>query len=183
MSVTRAIDFHRLDYGQFVEDVEKLASSVEAGEWSPNFLVGIGRGGLVPGTYLSHRLDLPLLSIDHSSKVDKFSHSLLVHLADCIEQGESYLFVDDINDSGKTIAWFKQVLGRGKPLSDRVRFAFWINNVRSSQTVDYAARSIDRAQDKRWFVFPWGALASRAAQERDAREDPARLGSALDPIN
>lgn len=180
MPGSREIDFHRLSYDQFVEDIEALATAVEADNWKPDFLVGIGRGGLVPGTYLSHRLDLPLLSIDHSSKVDMFSHSLLLHLADCIRQGERYLFVDDINDSGKTLGWFKHVLDLTEPASDRVRFAVWINNSASTQSVDYAARQIDRTRDKRWFVFPWGSLASRSVQERDAREVPSRLGLSQD---
>ncbi|MES2020132.1 phosphoribosyltransferase [uncultured Bradyrhizobium sp.] len=171
------IDFHRLGYNEFTNDVQIIAELIEKDSWRPDFIVGIGRGGLVPGTYLSHRLDLPLLSVDHSSKVHMFSDSLLAHLARCIVDGERFLFVDDINDSGGTIGRFKNALGQGGQSSLSVRFAVLISNTVSSQSVDYAARNINRDHDKRWFIFPWGELASRAAQERDAMEQPERLAS------
>lgn len=170
------IQFSEMSYEQFLADVETIARLVEDDSWKPDFIVGIGRGGLVPGTFLSHRLGIPLLSIDHSSKVHVFSDALLTHLAGCLKSGERYLFVDDINDSGKTLARFKAILDPSSSLHDGLRFSVLISNVGSCETVDYAARTIDRSADKRWFIFPWGSVASRAAQEHDAREDPERLG-------
>lgn len=172
----KEIEFRKMSYDEFVGHVETIASAVEDAQWMPDFIVGIGRGGLVPGTYLSHRLDLPLLSIDHSSKVDAFSDSLLLHLASCSKLGERYLFVDDINDSGKTLARFRKFLADHGAVAENIKFAVMINNVCSIETVEYLSENIDRSADKRWFIFPWGALATRAAQEKDAREDPSRLG-------
>jgi hypoxanthine phosphoribosyltransferase len=176
MNDESAIHYSPMSYDQFLDDVETIASSLEQDNWTPDFIVGIGRGGLVPGTYLSHRLDIPLLSVDHSSKVHVFSDSLLVHLAAFIKMGERYLFVDDINDSGKTIGRFRSLLSENSGATDNFRFAVLISNLSSRETVDYAARTIDRRTDKSWFIFPWGAVASKATQEREAREDPDRLG-------
>ena len=172
----QAIQYEAMSYDDFLGHVENIAGQVEAGDWRPDFIVGIGRGGLVPGTYLSHRLDIPLLSIDHSSKVHAFSDALLVHLAACSKLGERYLFVDDINDSGKTLARFRALLADNGAALDHIRWAVLVSNVASRAGVDYAARAIDRRVDKFWFIFPWGALASSAAREKDAREDPSRLG-------
>lgn len=127
---------------------------------------------------MSHRLEIPLLSIDHSSKVHAFSDALLAHLSLCLKQGERYLFVDDINDSGKTLARFKAILCGNAGVHANLRFCVLINNLNSLETVDYSARTIDRRKDRSWFIFPWGALASAAAREMDAREDPDRLGLA-----
>lgn len=176
MSDENEIKFSAMSYDQFLEHVEAIAVDLEKDSWKPDFIVGIGRGGLVPGTYLSHRLDIPLLSVDHSSKVHVFSDSLLVHLAAFIKMGERYLFVDDINDSGKTIARFRSLLTENSGTSSNFRFAVLINNMSSREEVEYAARRIDRRTDKSWFIFPWGAVASKATQEREAREDPDRLG-------
>jgi len=170
------IEFRKMSYNEFVDHVEVIASAVEAGNWTPDYIVGVGRGGLVPGTYLSHRLDIPLLSIDHSSKVHAFSDALLVHLAACSKLGERYLFVDDINDIGKTIARFRHMLAEQGAVADNIKFSVLINNVCSIEKVEYVSENIDRSIHKFWFVFPWGALASRSAQEKDAREDPSRLG-------
>lgn len=176
MTTEGEIQFSPMSYDQFLENVEVIAKSVENDAWKPNFIVGIGRGGLVPGTYLSHRLGIPLLSIDHSSKVHMFSDALLAHLSECIERGERYLFVDDINDSGKTLTRFRKILAGERRSTGAFRFAVLISNLSSSYAVDYAAQTIDRRTDKRWFIFPWGAVATKAAQERDAKEDPDRLG-------
>lgn len=170
------IQFREMPYAEFLGHVETIATQVEADAWQPHFLVGIGRGGLVPGTYLSHRLSIPLLSIDHSSKVHVFSDALLVHLAACARAGERYLFVDDINDSGKTLVQFRELLRESGADLANIRIAVLIHNAASQAEVDYAAEQIDRRVDKFWFTFPWGAVAPQAAREADAREDPARLG-------
>ncbi|WP_349633056.1 phosphoribosyltransferase family protein [Sphingobium sp. Ndbn-10] len=177
MTDSNAIQFKRISYERFLEDIEAIAEQLEASNWRPDFIVGIGRGGLVPGTYLSHRTGLPLLSVDHSSKVHEFAEALLVHIASCSNRGERYLFVDDINDSGKTLAYLRSVLvDQGS--ADNVRFAVLIDNASSQERVDFAAQTIDRSTEKDWFIFPWGAVATREAWLEDAQQDPDRLGLA-----
>ena len=48
-------DLVPIAYEQFVADVQAVAAAIEASGWKPDHIVGIGRGGLVPGAYLSHR--------------------------------------------------------------------------------------------------------------------------------
>lgn len=164
-----------VDYDDFLAGIEELAVKIEAGGWLPDFIVGIGRGGLAPGCFLSHRMGIPLLSVDHSSKVYDFAEKLLVHLAGCTGAGERYLFVDDINDSGKTIAHFRQTLRDNGGNPANARFAVLIDNKSSCERVDYAAQAIDRTVDKDWFVFPWESVAPLATLAEEALEDPDRL--------
>lgn len=175
MTQMPSIQFNHIDYHDFLADVESLAVRIETADWRPQFIVGIGRGGLVPGCFLSHRTGIPLLSIDHSSKVYDFAEALLVHLADCTRAGERYLFVDDINDSGKTIGHLRKTLRDNGGDAANARFAVLIDNKSSSETVDYASRAIDRKFDKDWFVFPWESVAPRETLNEEAREDPDRL--------
>ena len=135
----------------------------------------MGRGGLVPGTFLSHRTGITLLSVDHSSKVHEFAEALLIHLAGCTRKGERYLFVDDINDTGKTIAYLRGII-RDEGLAENVRFAVLVNNLSSCETVEYASWTIDRRVDKDWFVFPWESVAPQEALREEALEHPDRLG-------
>jgi hypoxanthine phosphoribosyltransferase len=173
--MTSQIKFSPLTYDDFLAHIERLAVQIENSDWTPQFIVGIGRGGLVPGCFLSHRTGIPLLSVDHSSKVYDFAEALMVHLAGLTGAGERYLFVDDINDSGKTIAHLRQTLRDNGGDAANFRFAVLIDNKSSCETVDYASQAIDRTVDKDWFVFPWESVAPSETLAEEAQEDPDRL--------
>ena len=84
------------------------------------------------------------------------------------------MFVDDINDSGRTIGLLRGKLAEAGAPAAHIRFATLIDNVVSAQRVDYRARTIDRTVTKDWYVFPWEAVAPRAAIEEDAAAVPER---------
>jgi hypoxanthine phosphoribosyltransferase len=175
MDSAGAIRFTTIAYERFLADIETLAAALGADAWQPDYIVGIGRGGLVPGCFLSHRTGIPLLSVDHSSKVHDFAEALLTRLAAHSARGERYLFVDDINDTGKTIAHMQDAIRERDGDPANVRFAVLIDNAVSVARVDYSARRIDRTVDKDWFVFPWESVAPAAVLDEEAREDPDRL--------
>lgn len=159
---------------EFVDAVGVLASQIGADDWIPSYLIGIGRGGLVPAVFLSHATGLPMLSVDYSSQVEEFAGDALARLAVRTRNGDRLLFVDDINDTGGTISRLRTILADHDAASDGVRFATLIDNSRSSQRVDYRARVIDRAVTKDWFVFPWEAVAPQATLVEDAAAVPER---------
>ena len=77
---------------------------------------------------------------------------------------KNILVVDDINDTGKTIAWLKQDWKSTCYPYDHaweevwhknVKFATLVNNVVSEETVDYRMWDINKKTDPCWFVFPW----------------------------
>ena len=159
----------------FLADVEEVARRLEADDWRPGFLVGIGRGGLVPAAYLSHRTGIPMLSVDHSSGEPGFADELLAKLAAKLRAGLNILIVDDINDSGTTIAALRAAIAAHGGIADRLRVAVLINNSTSRATADYWSRTIDRTVDKRWFVFPWEALGTPETLAADAAAVPERI--------
>jgi hypoxanthine phosphoribosyltransferase len=165
-----------IGHDRFLADVEAVAQRIEADAWRPDFLVGIGRGGLVPAAYLSHRTGIPMLSVDHSSGESGFADELLAKLAAKMRGGFNLLIVDDINDSGTTIAFLRDAIAAHGGIADRLRVAVLINNIRSRARADYWSEAIDRAADKRWFVFPWEAVAPRETLVEEANEIPERLG-------
>lgn len=166
-----------VSHADFAADVIALAKQLAADRsWRPDFVIGIGRGGLVPGTYLSHATGLPMLSIDHSSQVPAFAAALVVQLAARTRTGERLLFVDDINDSGRTIEHLRAALAEAGHVEERVRFAVLIDNISSQSRVHYRARTIDRRVTKDWFVFPWEAMAPTNTIIDDAAAVPERLG-------
>jgi hypoxanthine phosphoribosyltransferase len=173
MSLDTRPQLHPFSYEEFLTDVRLLAAAIAEDRWKPDYVVGVGRGGLVPAVYLSHHLNLPMLSIDHSAGVSAFGSDLLNDIAGRGTAGETFLFVDDINDSGATIAHFRSILGQAATAN--TRFAVLISNRTSRAEVDYQAREIDRSVDKRWFVFPWEAVGKVETIVDEARSLPERL--------
>lgn len=167
--------FHPITYAQFLDEVEAVARQIEADDWRPDFLVGIGRGGLVPAAFLSHRTGIALLSVDHSSGESDFADYLLDKLAARIRAGRRILIVDDINDSGGTIAALRAAIDDKSGDRAGLRIAVLIHNIRSRAVAEYHGTEIDRAADKRWFVFPWEALAPQATLRTEALAVPERI--------
>lgn len=168
--------FAPISHDDFIADVMALAAQLAAkADWVPSFIIGIGRGGLAPAVYLSHATGLPMLSVDYSSQVSDFADAPLARLAARTRAGERLLFLDDINDSGATIGKMRAILTAEGAVPDGVRFATLLDNIRSSQRVDYAARNIDRSITKDWFIFPWESVAPATALEEDAAAVPERI--------
>jgi len=147
----------------------KLAIQVLKSDWRPDYIVGIGRGGLVPAVIISHILEVPMYSLKVSLR-DGFDEDC-DHNCWMAEDALGYdkepvniLIVDDINDSGATIAWIKKDWPIScLPTKERwntcwgtnVRFAVISNNLASTETVTYSAMEINKAEDDIWIVFPW----------------------------
>ena len=163
-----------LPYERFLEEVETLALAIEADSWTPDVLVGIGRGGLVPAAYLSHRTGIQMLSVDHSSGEVGFADELLDKLAAKIRAGLNILIVDDINDSGGTIQYLRNAIDQVAD-PEGLRVAVLIHNIRSRAKAEYHGSEIDRDLDKRWYVFPWEAVAPRETLKVEALAVPERL--------
>lgn len=168
--------FTHIPHEDFIADVRALAAALAADDdWQPTFLIGIGRGGLVPAVFLSHATGIPTLSCDLSSEVKEFADDVLVRLAERTRQGERLLFVDDINDSGRTIHSLRARLATAGAPAGSVRVAVLLDNLVSAETVDYRARTLDRTVTKDWFIFPWEAVAPRRSLEDDAAAVPERI--------
>jgi uncharacterized protein len=168
-----AIKFTPFTHDEMVAGVEAIAEA--AADWAPSLLVGVGRGGLTPAVFLSHRMGLSMVSIDHSTRIAQFGEELVAVLARRTRDGDRLLFVEDINDSGKTIGEIRAALAAEGALPGQIRFSVLIDNIGSQQRVDYRFRSIDRSVDKDWFVFPWEAMAPQEVLTEDALEVPERL--------
>lgn len=176
MSQTAEPELHYLEYYEdFLAKVRILSRKVRESGWMPDFVIGVGRGGLVPAVYISHQLELPMLSIDHSSKVPGFADELLAKVAGMTAEGKRMLFVDDINDSGGTIDYIRGQLAESECDSTNLRFAVVINNQSSKVEVDLWADMIDRTKDKRWFVFPWESVGTKDSIVEEALSVPERL--------
>lgn len=113
-------------------------------KFNPDIIIGLARGGLVPGVYLSHLLGIPFraLNKDELLQNSKFEYP-------------NALIIDDINDTGRTLADFNS---KYSDLFDMVRYAVIVNNESSSFDVDYYGCAYNKLDEPDWWVFPWEKL-------------------------
>lgn len=160
----------------FLAAIAALADVLRSDPWTVDLLVGVGRGGLTPAVFLSHATGLPMVSIDFSTPIPEFNTSLIAALAARTRASEHLLFMEDINDSGRTIAAIREQLAAADAVAAHSRFAVLLDNATSSERIDYSFRRIDRTVTKDWFVFPWEAVAPTSTIRADAVQIPERIG-------
>jgi hypoxanthine phosphoribosyltransferase len=158
-------------------DLERIIISLAESGFAPDYILGIARGGLVPAVYLSHRLDVPMLSVRISLRDHSHTDDLEV-VANKLRKGKKILMIDDICDSGDTLrliqdllldsvdvgeptpAWAEQMFDYTPPAPSyaitHLKSAVLIQNLgQDIFTPDYIGRNINKAEEDRWVVFPW----------------------------
>ena len=155
------------------------------GDWKPDYVVGITRGGLIPAVMISQYLDVPMHTLSISFRDGEGGPESNLWMAEDAygyiqasafprPEGEAtsdpslrknILIVDDINDTGATLNWIKQDWASGclpneieawnSVWNDTVRFAVIVDNDASPFQVNYFGTSINKAEDPQWIVFPW----------------------------
>ena len=53
---------------QQVSDTNKICDQIEKDEFTPDVIVGISRGGLIPGVMISHKLNIPFKPVHASTR-------------------------------------------------------------------------------------------------------------------
>lgn len=156
IDATSIIDY---DYNDFRDGITAIAEAVVASGWTPDYIVGIVRGGSIPAVYLSHRLKLPIVTVAWSTR-DKsiFGNESNCWIPEDIVDGKRILLVDDIVDGGDTIKelledWQKSV--RAPLNKDNIKIAAMWYNTAQDVVVDFYHKTIDRNEDKRWVSFCW----------------------------
>ena len=131
-------------WDQVHQCTEFLAKVIEHQKYDA--IIGVQRGGLIPAVLLSHKLNMPMHTIQFSLRDLKQVGNI-----DLPKKGR-YLVVDDINDTGET---FSQLQDKFNQDGLTVKYAVLHNNVPSKFTVDHYALEIDKSKDPAWIVYPW----------------------------
>lgn len=168
MPVTKTI----LTHSDVRTNVDKIVRQIHRDYWYPDYIVGIVRGGMYPAVMLSHYFDIPLhalkVTLRDGNEDDCDTNCWMAEDAyghpDPEFDRKNILIVDDINDSGATIAWIKQnwqssCLPNSEEWNtvwhENVRFATIVNNVSSNESVDYWGLEINKAENNQWIEFPY----------------------------
>ncbi|WP_046528072.1 phosphoribosyltransferase [Cellulomonas sp. FA1] len=145
-----------LGWERFGDAVRELAQAVADSGFVPDVVVSVARGGLPPGGALAYALGtkaVGTMNVEFYTGVDTTlpEPAVLPPLLDTeAVQGLRALVVDDVADSGETLALVKRLLSED---CSEVRTAVLYHKPRSVVVPDYAWRQTDR-----WITFPWSAL-------------------------
>jgi hypoxanthine phosphoribosyltransferase len=144
--------------------VQELVRQMWLDQWTPDYVVGITRGGLTPANLVSQYLDCQMetLKVRLRDGHGEECESNLWMPEDALV-GKKILIVDDINDSGATLNWIKQdwessaVAEWTSIWNNNVRIAVLYDNEYSQSQLSpsYAAETINKFENPQWIVFPW----------------------------
>ena len=145
----------RLTWDAFGEAARDLARSILADGFSPEVVVAIARGGLIPGGAVAYALgakNCGALNVEFYTGIGTVLDDpelLPPHLDLEYLEGRRVLLVDDVAHSGRTLKLAVELLrGRGAD----VRSVTIYTKPGSIEQPDYSWRETDL-----WIDFPWSA--------------------------
>ena len=107
-----------------LEDTQTVCKLIEEDNFIPDVIVGISRGGLIPGVMISHKLDIPFKPVHASTRDFPHWENYLPKPKD-----SKVLIVDDICDSGETFEKLSEYIKENINHECDVRFvSLWWNN-------------------------------------------------------
>ena len=144
-----------LSWELFGQAQEELAQQIADSDFSPEVLVAVARGGMLPGGALTYSLGVKLtdaINVEFYTDVAETLPDpvLLEPLLDIESISDRRLLVvDDVADSGRTLHLVLDLL---KTHGAEVRSAVLYGKSRSEIAPDYVWKHTDD-----WIVFPWSA--------------------------
>ena len=132
----------KMTYNEVVDYCNDISDRLIA--YNPTLIVGIARGGLIPAVHLSHALNLPMQTLLWQTR-DGSTQERNPAVDKAIAEGEVVVFVDDINDSGRTFTEIKEHYNAGIT-------ACIIEKMHSEFQCDVTG---GRTDSERWIEFPW----------------------------
>ncbi len=145
-----------LDWETFGSAAREVAQAVVDSGFVPDVVVSVARGGLPPGGAIAYALGtkaVGTMNVEFYTGVGSTLPEplLLPPLLDTeAVRGLRALVVDDVADSGETLALVQRLLAQD---CSEVRTAVLYAKTRSVVDPDYVWRRTDR-----WITFPWSAL-------------------------
>ena len=105
-------------------------------------VVGVSRGGLIPGVMLSHWLKAGFEPLEWQTRDGEFKDTIKANSFNKNLKGT--IFVDDICDSALTIKQIKEIIPKSR----------WaVLHQKADIKLDFVAERL--YNDNRWIVYPW----------------------------
>lgn len=154
-----------IGYPEYKNLVADICREISISDWTPDYVVGITRGGLTAAVMISHYFNKPCHTLQVSLKDWNLTETN-AWMAEDAYNGVKILIVDDINDSGATINWILEDWQGSAFPKDEIWNTLWNNNVRFASIVDntasncnvkidYAGYEINKVENDVWVEFPY----------------------------
>ena len=132
-----------------IKDTDLICEKIAADNFTPDVIVGISRGGLIPGVMISHKLNIPFKPVHASTRDFPHWENYLPKSND-----SKVLIVDDICDSGETFERLSNYIKKNINHDCDVRFStLWWNNECDFKP-HYFTRDIAKNTSPVWIFFP-----------------------------
>ncbi len=152
---------------EFNQDVEILVDKIRESAVKYDLIIGLARGGLLPGVALSHKLNVPFLAVNWSKTYQELNGYVWDTI---IASKQNVLIVDDMVDSGELLVQLLESLDSwatwddGELDTSKLGVAVLINNTdvetlysndKGIIKVNYCAREISRKVTPSWIEYWW----------------------------
>lgn len=163
------------------DDIERWCTTLREkikGEYHPDTIIGLSRGGLVPARILSDSLlikDLYAVKTEHwgiTATMD--GKTVLKDTGKLDISGKKVIVVDDITDTGESMKVATAFLAGMNP--KEIRTATMLHITHSNVVPDYYAEKVD-SKEWTWFTFPWNVyedlynLSSKVLERKMTTEE------------
>tara|TARA_B100001250_G_scaffold253261_1_gene217779 strand:- start:1555 stop:2121 length:567 start_codon:yes stop_codon:yes gene_type:complete len=177
---------------KLLEDSFKLAWEVYESGYSPNYIIGVWRGGAPVGIAVQEFLDVLGVASDHIAirtsyytGIDKRDKKVRVYglnyMIKKLQSKDSLLIVDDVHDTGlsidQVISDLKEACEKNTP---EIRIAtpyFKPTKNKTNRKPDYYIHETDK-----WLVFPHELEGLTAEEIRSNKPELAELMDKIDPL-
>ena len=126
---------------QITRLLDDISSKILSSDKPIDTVVGLSRGGLIPGVILSHRINAKFVPVVWQTRDANVQWTNLVQ----VHNSPNVLFVDDLVDSGKTYWQIKEH-------APDARYCAMFNK-QPEIVLDFCGMPL--YNESRWLVFPW----------------------------
>lgn len=144
-----------LTWNLFGAASRELAASISDSGYEPELVIAVARGGLIPAGAIAYALGVKAagtLNVEFYSDIEETLPEPVV-LEPLLDtgalQGKKLLIVDDVVDSGKTLALVVELL---QPHAAEIRSAVIYTKPTTIIHPEYSWKATDR-----WINFPWSS--------------------------
>ena len=144
--------FTPIPHDAVVAAVLTLRDAIAAGDWRPDTIVGIGRGGLVPAALVARELDIRLIDtvcvVSYGSATAGDAENVIGEpqvLKGFESDGAGWLLIDDLVDTGKTAQLVRRMI-------PKAHFATLYAKPSGRPVVDTFVKEF---KQNKWIHFPW----------------------------
>jgi hypoxanthine phosphoribosyltransferase len=141
-------------WAQIEQLTQTITQHIKKDNYTPDTIIGISRGGIIPARLLSDKLcnpNLTTLKIEHWGKPGKITQKArITQKINTNIKNKKILIVDDLTDTGDTL---QKAITHTKTLgATQIKTATLHHKTTSNITPDYYGKKLSKWT---WIIYPW----------------------------